>query len=96
VEFGSGTDTVQVGRFECRFRKLMIEIADGSIEMYNMRIQFGNGDSFSPLTRRVFEQSTPSRAIALPGVCLIRSVAFTHRSLAARQAARWWRSTAVE
>ena len=82
VEFRSDEDTITVGRNEGRFRAIMFEVANGAVEMDNIRITFGNGGVFSPRTRLVFNEGERSRAIDLPGEArIIRSITFTYRSL---------------
>lgn len=82
VEFGGDIDTIAVGRDDGRFRRLMFEVDGGAIEMRNVRVSFGNGDTFSPPTVLVFGDDQRSRAIDLPGPGrFIRSVSFNYRSL---------------
>jgi hypothetical protein len=86
VEFRQDRDTIFVGRNEGRFRALMLEVTDGSVEMDNIRVVFGNGRSFSPPIRLVFEENSRSRVIDLPGAArIVRSITFNYRSLNRRQ-----------
>ncbi len=53
--------------------------------MYNVKVTFGDGSSFSPQTRLVFAQGAWSRVIDLPGNARrIRKVEFWYRSRGAR------------
>lgn len=82
VEFRQDRDTIFVGRNEGRFRVIMLEVTDGSVEMDNIRVVFGNGRSFSPATRLVFGENSRSRVIDLPGAArIIERITFNYRSL---------------
>jgi len=82
VEFRQDSGTIAIGRNEGRFSALLLEVTDGTLEMDNIRIVFGNGANFSPRTRLVFQEDSKSRVIDLPGETrIIRSIAFTYRSL---------------
>ena len=82
VEFGGDVDTITVGRDDGMFRRLMFEVDGGAVEVWNVRVAFGNGGVFSPPTRLVFGDDTRSRSIDLPGQArFIRSVTFNYRSL---------------
>ena len=82
VDFGRDVDTIVVGRAEGRFTAIMFEVDGGTLEMRNVRVVFGNGDSYSPPTQFVFADREASRAIDLPGPGrIIRSVTFNYRSM---------------
>jgi hypothetical protein len=86
VEFRQDSDTITIGRNEGRFSAILLEVSDGTLEMDNIRVIFGNGASFSPRTRLVFQEDSRSRVIDLPGETrIIRSIAFNYRSLHAGQ-----------
>lgn len=64
-----------------RFRAIKIEVEGGNLEMYNIRVVFGDGESFSPDTRVNFREGSWSRTIDLPGDArVIRRVEFYYRS----------------
>jgi len=82
VDFGGDRDQINVGANEGRFREIMFEADSGAIALSNVRVVFGNGDDFSPVTEFVFSDDERSRAINLPGNArIIRSIAFRYRSL---------------
>lgn len=81
VSFAAERDAIEVGVREGTFNAIRIEVAGGSLEMYNIRITFGNGESWSPDTRVLFRQGSWSRLIDLPGQArVIRKIEFWYRS----------------
>jgi hypothetical protein len=82
VEFRGDVDTIPVGRGDGMFRRLMFEVDGGAVEVWNVRVVFGNGGAYSPPTRLTFGDDTRSRVIDLPGQArFIRTVTFNYRSL---------------
>lgn len=82
VDFGSDHDTIAVGRDDGRFGEIMFEADGGAVRLYNVRIVFGNGQDFSPVTDFVFSDDERTCAINLPGARrVIRSINFSYRSL---------------
>lgn len=66
---------------EGAFTTVMIEVQGGDIEMYKIKMTFGDSQTFSPDTRIQFEEGSRSRSIDLPGVARsIRTVEFWYRS----------------
>ncbi len=81
VSFAAERDVIEVGAVDGRFTAVRIDVADGDLEMYNVRIVFGDGDAWSPPTRLDFRQGTRSRVIDLPGGArVIRRIEFAYRS----------------
>src|SRR5882672_8274173 len=81
VSFAVDRDVIDVGAREGTFDAIRIEVDGGSLEMYNIRITFGNGDTWSPNTRVLFRQGSWSRLIELPGPArVIRKIEFWYRS----------------
>ena len=81
VSFAAERDVIDVGAREGTFNAIRIEVDGGSLEMYNIRITFGNGDTWSPNTRVLFRQGSWSRLIDLPGPArVIRTIEFWYRS----------------
>jgi len=75
-------DTIDVGAREGRFRKVMFVVENSAVEMFDVNINFGDGSSWSPATRLVFEADTRSRVVDLPGGDrVIRSVQFKYGNL---------------
>jgi hypothetical protein len=66
---------------EGTFRAIKVEVNGGNLEMYNIRVVFGDGEAFSPETRLAFREGSWSRTIDLPGDArVIRKVEFLYRS----------------
>jgi hypothetical protein len=83
VDFQLDHDVIQVGRTQGRFRELRFVVQGGAIEMYDVRITLGDGESFRPPTRFVFDEGE-GRRIELPGDRrVVRRVEFVYRSLRA-------------
>jgi len=81
VSFAAERDVIEVGAVEGRFTAVRFDVADGDLEMYNVRVVFGDGDAWSPPTRMDFRQGTRSRVIDLPGGArVIRRIEFAYRS----------------
>ncbi|HWU88724.1 MAG TPA: hypothetical protein VN253_15765 [Kofleriaceae bacterium] len=75
-------DIIHVGRKESRFHKLQIAVEHSALEMYDVRVVFGDGSVYSPPTRLIFEPNTKSRVIDLPGGArVIRRVEFRYGNL---------------
>ncbi|HKC40647.1 MAG TPA: hypothetical protein VKC15_13975 [Gemmatimonadales bacterium] len=81
VSFAVDRDAIDVGAREGVFDAIRIEVVGGTLEMYNIRLTFGNGDAWSPDTRVLFRQGSWSRLIDLPGPArVIRKIEFWYRS----------------
>jgi hypothetical protein len=81
VSFAVDHDAIDVGARAGTFDAIRIEVDGGSLEMYNIRLTFGNGDTWSPDTRVVFRQGSWSRLIDVPGPArFIRKIEFWYRS----------------
>ena len=80
VSFAVERDVIVVGPREGTFDAIRIEVEGGNLEMYNIRLTFGNGDTWSPNTRVLFREGSWSRLIDLPGARVIRKVEFWYRS----------------
>lgn len=66
VSFGADRDTIEVGAGDGRFTAIVIGVAEGDLEMWNIKVEFGNGESFSPETRANFDEKSRTRVIDLP------------------------------
>jgi hypothetical protein len=74
-------DTITVGSDEGQFGRIRIEVRDGDLVMSNIKVVFGNGESFSPDVKHEFKEGSRSRVIDLPGgKRVIKKVEFTYRS----------------
>lgn len=81
VDFRIDHDAIPAA-FEGAFRRILIRIDNGDVEIFNVKVNFANGENFSPVTRLVFQDDSRSRVIDLPGTLrVIRSIEFTYRSL---------------
>ena len=81
MSFTLDHDAIIVGAREGGFTAIKIEVAGGNLEMYNITVRFGNGQTFSPETRIQFHEGSWSRTIDLPGpVRILRRVDFWYRS----------------
>jgi hypothetical protein len=86
VDFRGDKDRVEVGRSEGRFRQLRFTVRGAPIEMRDMVVTFGNGETFSPNLRHQFDERTSSRTIDLPGDRrTVRHVDFVYRSTSRRE-----------
>jgi len=66
---------------EGTFRAIRIDVEGGDLEMFDVKVTFGNGETFSPATRLYFREGTRSREIDLPGAeRIIRRIDFFYRS----------------
>lgn len=82
VHGGADQDTVLAGGSQGRFRRVRIKVEHSALEMFDVRITFGDGSVFSPPTRLVFGQGSWSREIDLPGEArVIRQVQFRYGNL---------------
>ena len=64
------------------FRALRLVVSGSPMEMYKMKITFGNQQTHSPKLRHVFRKGSWTRRIDLPGtVRRIQKVEFWYRSV---------------
>ena len=85
VSFRAERDVVEVGAGDGRFTAIRLEVDGGTMELYDVRIVFGNGESWSPATRLVFNEGSRSRTLDLPrGARGIDRVEFRYRSQSRR------------
>jgi HSP20 family molecular chaperone IbpA len=81
VDFGGDKDTIEVTASEGRFKQIKIDVESGNVDMWNIRVTFGDGEHFSPETRVEFREGSMSRTIDLPGDArVIRKVEFWYKS----------------
>src|SRR5262249_11483762 len=75
-------DRIEVPRREGRFRKLMVVVLDGDLEMIDMLVELGHGEPFHPELNAVFRENTRTRPIDLPGEeRRIHGIQFRYRNL---------------
>jgi len=74
-------DGIDVGLRDGRFTAIRIDVNEGTVEMYNVRVVFTDGEAFSPDTRLIFQEGERSRVIDLPGNARgIRRIEFAYRN----------------
>lgn len=75
-------DVIEVGARDGRFRAIQIQVDGSAIELFEIKVTFGDGQVFEPSTRLVFDKNTRSRVIDLPGDRrVIRRVDFKYGNL---------------
>lgn len=86
VGFRVDRDVLGVGSDTGAFRKLRFVVRDAPIAVYNMHIEFGNGQVVDVPTRLEFRRGGESREIDLPGdQRYIKTVQFLYETLGRRQ-----------
>ena len=86
ADLRSDRDRIQVGRREGTFRALRLVVRGAPLEMSDMVVTFGDGQTFSPKIKQRFDENTSTREIDLPGERrAIKSVDFNYRSLNRRE-----------
>lgn len=75
-------DVITVGRRDGRFRRLQLVVEHSALQMFDVVVTFGDGTTWSPGTRLIFDRNTRSRVIDLPGGArVIRKVEFRYGNL---------------
>lgn len=75
-------DVIHVGARDGTFKRIRLSVEHSALEMYDVEVHFGNGETFSPNTRLVFGKNTNSRVIDLPGAArVIKKVVFKYGNL---------------
>jgi hypothetical protein len=78
-------DTIQVGAIEGRFDKLMFTVEHHSVEIFDVKIVFGDGSVYDIPTRLVFRPDTRSQVVDLPGANrVIRRIDFRYGNVPGR------------
>lgn len=81
VNFKGDRDQIDVGRKEGKFRQIQIRVDGAPVEIDNMRVTFGNDETFSPKLKYRFDEESKSRIIDLPGERrTIKRIDFNYRS----------------
>jgi len=81
VDFGVDHDILRTTG-EGRVKRLRLVVEGGDLELFDVRITFGDGKMFSPATRFYFKGNSRSRVIDLPGAArIVRWVDFYYRSV---------------
>ena len=86
VDFRNDHDQIDVGRSEGRYRQIEVRVKNAPIEVSNMVVTFGNGETFKPKLRHKFAEGTGSRIIDLPGERrTIKRIDFNYKSINRRE-----------
>lgn len=85
VSHATEKDVVEVGQQDGKYKSIRIDVTEGKVELFDIRVVFANGEDFSPTTRLVFQEGERSRVIDMPGDArAIRRVEFAYRNLEPR------------
>jgi hypothetical protein len=86
VDFNVDHDSIDVGGRAGSFRALYFVVENNDIELFNIVVDFGNGERQSINSRLVFNQGSRSRQIDLEGRDRrIKSIRFTYKTVGAWQ-----------
>jgi hypothetical protein len=69
---------------DARFKRVRLVVEGSDLEMFDVRITFGDGATFTPATHFTFKANAKSHVIALPGAArIVRWIDFYYRSVPA-------------
>jgi hypothetical protein len=75
-------DRIEVGRYEGRFSKMTVVVQDADLEMLDMEVKFGRGESWHPAMNFFFREGTRSKVIDFPGdERVIKYIDFRYRNI---------------
>ncbi len=75
-------DVIAVGADDGVFTAIQVKVEGSSLNMYDIKVVFGNGESFDAKTKLVFDKDTTTRMIDLPGnKRIIKRVEFKYGNL---------------
>lgn len=78
-------DTIPVGVKDGKFSKITLVVEDSDLELFDLVIHFGNGETYSPATRHYFKEGSRTGVIDLPGEArYIKKVVFKYGNLPRR------------
>lgn len=82
VDAKADKDVITVGRDDGVFTAIQLQVDGSALAMFEIKVVFGNGETFEPNTRVVFGKDTRSRVIDLPAnTRVIKRVEFKYRDL---------------
>ncbi|HEU5059799.1 MAG TPA: hypothetical protein VFU21_24880 [Kofleriaceae bacterium] len=82
VQGGKDHDLIRVGAKQGKFTRLMLVVEGSELEMHDVKITFGNGETMDPNVRHFFKENSLTRQIDLPGnERFIRSIEFKYGNL---------------
>lgn len=67
VQGAGDRDTIRVGKREGKFTAIMVVVEGSELEMHDMKITFGNGETMDANVRHFFKENSLTRQIDLPG-----------------------------
>jgi len=67
VNFNRDRDRIDVGKSEGKFKQIEVRVQGAPVEIRDMTVTFGSGETFSPKLRHRFDEKSKSRIIDLPG-----------------------------
>jgi hypothetical protein len=86
VDFKLDRDRIDVKRKAGPFRQLRLEVRDAPIELRDMIVTFGDGETFRPRIHKRFAEGRGSHVIDLPGKRRsVDGVEFVYRSISQRE-----------
>jgi hypothetical protein len=86
VDFKKDRDRIEVGRKEGSFNRLQIRVEGAPVEINEMVVTFGNGETFKPNVRQRFDEGSRTKSIDLPGERRsIKQIDFNYRSVERRE-----------
>jgi hypothetical protein len=82
VDGTNDRDVVWVGEQAGTYRKVRFDVQHSAVEMYDVIITFGDGETFSPPTRFRFGEDSRTSVIDLPGrERIIKKIEFRYGNL---------------
>jgi hypothetical protein len=82
VDFKVDHDTINVRNHEGSFRALYFSVEENDIELFNLVVDFGNGEKQMINSRLIFHEGSRSRLIDLNGRDRrIKSIQFTYKTV---------------
>jgi hypothetical protein len=74
---------------DARFKRIRLVVEGSDLEMFDVRITFGDGATFTPATHFSFKANAKSHVIVLPGAArIVRWIDFYYRSVPAGRHAK--------
>ncbi len=82
VQGAGDHDTIRVGAKQGKYTALMLVVEGSELELHDLKITFGNGETMDPKVRQFFKENSLTRQIDLPGnERFIRSIDFMYSNL---------------
>ena len=79
---GGDHDVIRVGKAAGKFTRLMVVVEGSELEIHDMKVTFGNGETMDPNIRHFFKENSLTRQIDLPGnERMIKTIDFKYSNL---------------